>query len=143
MELVAERVAYRPGMTNVATTAAEAIAGGSGVCQDQAHVFIAAARLLGIPARYVGGYLCMEDNSHISAIAAAGREAGHAWAEGYDPERGWVGFDPTNQVIPSLFHVRTSIGLDYESAAPVRGIRRGLGSELLQVDVKVSRVGEQ
>ena len=136
MTLVRERIAYRPGATNVATTAAEALAGGAGVCQDHAHVFIAAARCLGLPARYVGGYLCVEDSNDE-------QEAGHAWVEAFDPERGWLALDPANGICPGERHVRTSVGLDYSSAAPVRGVRRGRGYETLQVGVQVARLAEQ
>jgi transglutaminase-like putative cysteine protease len=146
MELVAEGVAYRQGNTNVTTTAAEALAGGSGVCQDQAHVFISAARTLGIPARYVGGYLCtdgLDSDGRLFSSELANEQAGHAWAEAFDADLGWTGFDPANRTMPGCWHVRTSVGLDYESAAPVRGIRRGQGSEALEVGVQVARLGEQ
>jgi transglutaminase-like putative cysteine protease len=136
MALVRERVAYRPGTTHVGTTAAEALAAGAGVCQDHAHVFIAAARALGIPARYVGGYLCLEDSDDE-------QEAGHAWVEAFTGANGWLGLDPANGICPGERHVRTSIGLDYASAAPVRGIRRGRGYETLQVGVQVARLAEQ
>jgi transglutaminase-like putative cysteine protease len=136
MHLVRERVAYRPGVTHVGTTAAEALAGGAGVCQDHAHVFIAAARTLGVPTRYVGGYLCLENRDNE-------QEAGHAWVEAFDRERGWVGLDPANGSCPGERHVRTSVGLDYASAAPVRGVRRGRGYETLQVGVQVARLAEQ
>ncbi|MFN2426102.1 MAG: transglutaminase domain-containing protein [Candidatus Binatia bacterium] len=142
MQLVAECVQYRPGSTSVVTTAAEALAGGSGVCQDQAHVFIAAARVLGIPTRYVGGYLCLDGDGFLSRMSP-GDEAGHAWAEAFDAESGWTGFDPTSGTVSGPWHVRTSIGLDYESASPVRGIRRGQGGEVLEVGVQVARLGEQ
>lgn len=146
MELVAANVEYRKGCTTVSTTAAEALAGGTGVCQDQAHVFIAAARALGIPARYVGGYLCMDgldSEGRLSHSELGLEQAGHAWAEAFDADLGWTGFDPANGVVASPWHVRTSVGLDYESASPVRGVRRGLGNEALEVGVQVARLGEQ
>ena len=143
MELVAESVRYRQGSTSVATTAAEALAGGSGVCQDQAHVFIAAARVLGIPARYVGGYLCLDGEGHLSQPSPGREEAGHAWAEAFDSDHGWIGFDPANASLAGPWHVRTSVGLDYESASPVRGIRRGHGGEILEVGVQVLHLGAQ
>jgi transglutaminase-like putative cysteine protease len=146
MELVTEGVEYRKGSTSVTTTAAEALDGHSGVCQDQAHVFIAAARVLGIPARYVGGYLCvdgLDSEGRLSHSQLNLEQAGHAWAEAYDAELGWMGFDAANGVVPGAWHVRTSVGLDYESAAPVRGVRRGPGIESLEVGVQVSRLGEQ
>jgi transglutaminase-like putative cysteine protease len=146
---VAGRVEYTKGSTGVLTTAADALAGGKGVCQDHAHVFISAARALGIPARYVGGYLCMDGQSAAGMNAAdpVSQQAGHAWAEAYDSERGWTAFDPANNTIAGAWHVRTSIGLDYSSAAPVRGVRRdrgGIGgAESLTVDVQVSRISGQ
>ncbi|MCZ9335514.1 transglutaminase-like domain-containing protein, partial [Klebsiella pneumoniae] len=86
------RVAYVPGTTDVATAAEAALANGSGVCQDHAHIFISAARLLGVPARYVSGYLLMEGQSEQTAT--------HAWAEAYVEDLGWVGFDAANGVAP-------------------------------------------
>jgi len=136
MTLVRERVAYQRGATHVGTTAAEALATGAGVCQDHAHVFIAAARSLGIPARYVGGYLWLEDGEDK-------QDAAHAWVEAFAPERGWLGLDPANGICPGERHVRTSVGLDYASAAPVRGVRRGRGYESLQVAVQVARLAGQ
>lgn len=145
MELVTEAIEYRKGTTDVTTTAAQALEGGSGVCQDHAHVFIAAARVLGIPARYVGGYLCLEGDGRLGPGAAEAdeEEAGHAWAEALDGDRGWTGFDPANATLPGPWHVRTSVGLDYASASPVRGIRRGPGGEALHVGVQVARLAEQ
>jgi transglutaminase-like putative cysteine protease len=146
MELVSDSVEYRKGSTSVTTTASEALDGGSGVCQDQAHVFIAAARVLGIPARYVGGYLCvdgLDSEGRLSHSELALEQAGHAWAEAFDADHGWTGFDPANGALAGVWHVRTSVGLDYESAAPVRGVRRGHGIEALEVGVQVSRLGEQ
>jgi transglutaminase-like putative cysteine protease len=152
MNVVAERVVYRTGSTDVQTTAADALDGGSGVCQDHAHVFVSAARVLGIPARYVGGYLCLEGQRFLSSgqvdDGSGTQEAGHAWAEAWDEERGcWTAFDAANNTIPGEWHVRTSVGLDYHSASPVRGVRRdrgGIGGgESLHVNVRVELVAEQ
>jgi len=147
MELVAEHVTYRKGITGVHTTAAAALDGASGVCQDHAHVFVSAARALGIPARYVGGYLCTERGEFSATDEAAMPESGHAWAEAFDRSRGWMALDPSNCAIPGPLYVRTSVGLDYETAAPVRGVRRdrgGLtGGETLDVDVQVARLAGQ
>lgn len=150
MELVAEHVAYRKGTTGVHTTAAAAIEGGSGVSQDHAHVFVSAARVLGIPARYVGGYLCSDgDGFAVTDEARDGAlpESGHAWAEGFDRSRGWMAFDAANSVVPGPNYVRTSVGLDYETAGPVRGVRRDragvAGAETLEVDVQVARLAGQ
>ena len=141
-QLVRERADYQPGSTEVGTTAADALAGGRGVCQDHAHVFIAAARLLGIPARYVGGFHCIEELED-----GARKDAGHAWAEAWDASRGWRAFDPANCIVPGERHVRTSIGLDYASASPVRGVRRRRGGteavESMSVNVQVARLAGQ
>jgi transglutaminase-like putative cysteine protease len=135
MEEVRARLDYRAGVTQANTTAAEALQLGAGVCQDHAHLFIAAARAMGVPARYVGGYLW--------AGSEAENQASHAWAEAYIQDFGWVGFDPSNRTRPNEAYVRASIGLDYWSAAPVRGVRRGEGEEALAVKVKVKEASQQ
>jgi transglutaminase-like putative cysteine protease len=116
--------------TDAATTAAEAFALRRGVCQDLTHIFIAAARHLGIPARYVSGYFHRADG-------VTDQEAGHAWAEAKVPELGWVGFDPANGICATEAHVRVAVGLDYLGAAPIRGSRRGGGGERLDVRLRV------
>lgn len=136
MRVVRDRLDYRLGETEVETTAAEALACGVGVCQDHAHLFIAAARALGIPARYVGGYLWTGEN-------ARDFEANHAWVEAYVEDLGWVGFDPSNRVCPTNAYIRTTVGLDYRSALPVRGIRRGFTNERLAVTVRVAQTGAE
>jgi transglutaminase-like putative cysteine protease len=122
-------MAFTPGETDAHTTAQEAFAARLGVCQDFAHVFIVAARALGIPARYVGGYFYRSDSTE--------QEAGHAWAEAHIPELGWVGFDPANGVCVDTRHVRGAIGIDYRDAAPIRGARTGGGAERMSVVVHV------
>lgn len=119
---------YRTGSTQAHTTAAEALAEGFGVCQDHAHLFIAAARALDIPARYVTGYL-VTDNA---------ADAHHAWAEAHVENLGWVGFDVANRICPTGNYVRLACGLDAFHAAPLRGSRRGGGAESLAVHVEVS-----
>lgn len=113
--------------TGVETPAAQAFADGHGVCQDYAHIFLAAARSLGLPARYVSGHLCRNE--------APDQEAAHAWVEAYVPDLGWTGFDPANGVCPDQGYLRVAVGLDYLDAAPVRGARRGGGQERLSVAV--------
>ncbi len=127
--LIGEAVTYQPGFTDAASTAEEAIAAGQGVCQDHAHVFVSAVRELGLPARYVSGYLFMEDTAR--------QEAMHAWAEAHLPGLGWVGFDPANAISPDPRYVRVATGLDYAEAAPVRGTRVGASGESLEVMVEV------
>ncbi len=128
---VARAVAYRPGTTDVATTADVALVTGTGVCQDQAHVFTAAARLLGVPTRYVSGYV------HVHGTGAD-ETASHAWSEAWVDNLGWVAFDVTNEICANDAHVRLAVGPDYLSCAPVRGMRRGGGKEALSVNVRVA-----
>ncbi|MBL8567501.1 MAG: transglutaminase family protein [Phreatobacter sp.] len=129
-------MAYDKDPTHASTTASEAFALKSGVCQDFAHIFIAAARHLGIPARYVGGYF-------LHADGTIDQEAGHAWAEAYVEDLGWVGFDPANAICPSEQHIRIACGLDYLNAAPVRGSRHGGDGEFLTVKVRVDQAARQ
>ena len=122
--------------THVATTAPEAFALRRGVCQDLTHIFIAAARRLGVPARYVSGHFYRTDG-------VTAQEAGHAWAEAHIANLGWVGFDATNGICTTDAHVRVAIGLDYLGAAPVRGTRRGGDGETLKVAVHVDQARQQ
>ena len=116
---VHDAVAFEIGHTDARTTAELALSAGQGVCQDHAHVFIAAARLLDIPARYVSGYLLMDEQVE--------QQAGHGWAEAHIDELGWVGFDIANGVCPDERYVRVATGFDYRDAAPVTGISLGAG----------------
>ena len=125
-------IIYAPGETTEHTTAADALSGGKGVCQDHAHVLIAAARHVGIPARYVTGYL-------YSSVDGAGHEASHAWAELYIENLGWIGLDAANGQSPDEQYVRLGSGYDSLDAAPIRSVSRGSGDESLTVDVSVSQ----
>lgn len=133
MHGVADVVAYVIGETNSETTASEALARGRGVCQDHAHIFISAARSLGMPARYVNGYMLAEDGEDA--------EAHHGWAEAWVDGVGWIGFDPANRICPTARYVRLGTGLDAASAAPIRGSRHGGPSEHLDVRVEVAQQG--
>jgi len=113
-ERVRAAVVYTLGSSDVATTAEAALTAGRGVCQDQAHVFIAGARALGIPARYVSGYLLIDGREE--------QEAGHGWAEGFVDGLGWIGFDIANEICPDDRYVRVASGRDYRDAAPVKGL---------------------
>lgn len=124
-------VAYEIGFTGTATTAEEAVTAGHGVCQDHAQIFCGAARLLGIPARYVSGYLMMNDRID--------QEAGHAWAEAHLDDLGWVGFDVSNGISPDARYVRVATGRDYREAAPVTGISYGAGESTLAVSLAVEQ----
>ena len=131
-----ELIRFEPGTTSSATGGAEALALGRGVCQDHAHVLLAAARSLQIPTRYVSGHLFRHDGDSV-------QDAAHAWAEAFVPDLGWVGFDPANGISPTDAHVRVAVGLDYLGAAPVRGTRYGGGGESLEVQVRVEEVQRQ
>lgn len=128
---IREVVEYQTGTTGVGTTAEEAVADGHGVCQDHAHVFIGAARSVDIPARYVSGYLMMNDRIE--------QEATHAWAEAHIEGLGWVGFDVSNGISPDPRYVRVATGRDYRDAAPVTGISFGTTEQALTVDVAVEQ----
>ncbi|HSM19918.1 MAG TPA: transglutaminase family protein, partial [Hyphomicrobiales bacterium] len=138
MRAVHRRLGFDKEPTTVETPAAEAFAHKQGVCQDFAHVFISAARHLSIPARYVGGYLMQEALEQLDAADVQPQEAGHAWAEAYIPDLGWVSFDPTHSISATEAYVRVAIGLDYLGAAPVRGTRYGGGGESMDVAVHVA-----
>lgn len=135
LEAIAERVVYDTDATHHGTTAADSFAAGQGVCQDHAHIFIAASRRLGIPARYVTGYLHVEGEAVFAAH--------HAWAEAWVDSLGWVGFDPANHICPTERYVRLACGFDAASAAPITGTRRGGGNESLHVDVIVRQQHQQ
>lgn len=132
---VRERVRYKPGITSVDDSAATALATGQGVCQDQSHVFIACCRASGIPARYVSGYICSEDDAET---------ASHAWVEAWVAEsRAWLGIDVTHLSPATRAHCRLAVGRDYLDAAPVRGVRRGGGREAMNVSVTATRFDGQ
>jgi transglutaminase-like putative cysteine protease len=136
LERLHNDIAYDAGATYAGTTAAEAFALKRGVCQDFSHIFIAAARSLGIPARYVGGYFRRDDGVNE-------QDAGHAWAEAFVPELGWVAFDAANGFCATDAHVRVAVGLDYLGAAPLRGTRYGGAGEALSVKVLVDQAAWQ
>ena len=129
MAEIADAVAYEVGTTDAGTTAAEAYAAGRGVCQDHAHIFLAATRHLGIPARYVTGYLALEGGESASAS--------HAWAEALLPHLGWVGFDPTNRRYPTDHYLGVAGGIDAKGITPIKGSRRGGAAEKMTVEVNV------
>ncbi len=127
-EAIADNVKYTAG----STTAEEAVVAGSGVCQDHAHIFLTCARSLGVPSRYVSGYLLagQENDSHV---------ASHAWAESYVERLGWVSFDLANRQSATEEYMRLAIGFDYMGAAPVRGSRTGGGIKDMSVKVHVEQ----
>lgn len=132
-EAVADRVQYVSNTTDVGTTAAEAFALGMGVCQDQAQVMVACCRAFGIPARYVSGYFYAADAPNL---------ASHAWADVcLDVERHqWISLDITHMCVTDHRHIRLAVGRDYQSAAPIRGIRQGGGTESMDVTITITPV---
>lgn len=128
---VLERVPYSKDQDSSELSAEQVLNAGHGVCQDHAHVFIAAARHLGFPARYVSGYLMMEGQ--------VDQDASHAWAEVHLDALGWVGFDVSNGISPDARYVRAATGLDFLGAAPVSGMRFGHGAESMHVQLRVEQ----
>jgi len=127
------QVEYQPGVTDASHSAIEALDLGVGVCQDQAHVFVACCRAAGIPARYVSGYVY---------TGTTGEVASHAWADAWLGEReGWLSLDVSHGEATGAAHCRLAVGRDYLDAAPVRGVRRGGGREELSVAVRLAPMG--
>jgi transglutaminase-like putative cysteine protease len=129
--LIVERVPYATGQTDAQTSAEQAVTDGSGVCQDHAHIFITAMRLLGHPARYISGYLMMNDRIE--------QDATHAWAEAWFDGIGWLGFDVSNGHSPDSRYIRVASGLDYTDASPVSGMRFGAAVESMAVQLQVQQ----
>ncbi len=124
-------VRYKSGATAVDTAASDVLALGQGVCQDHAHLFLACCHARGIPARYVSGYIDPENSDHA---------ASHAWVDAWVEEHGysgWVSIDVTHVRLMTDAYCRLAIGRDYDGAAPVRGVRRGGGTESLSVNVQI------
>lgn len=128
-EAICETMTFVVGATTEATTAGDAFEKREGVCQDFAHIFVAAARAMGVPARYVSGYYLRSDRDD--------QEAGHAWAEAHLPGFGWLAFDPSHGVCATERYVRVAVGSDGNEAAPIRGARSGGQTEALAVAIKV------
>ena len=128
---ICDVVAYEPGTTDVTTAAGEVLELGHGVCQDHAHLFLACCHAHGIPARYVSGYIDPEDTGHA---------ASHAWVDAWAEDKdyvGWISIDVTHSRLMTDAYCRLAIGRDYDSAAPVRGVRSGGGQESMVVDVQI------
>lgn len=133
MHLVNQRLEYVAGVTTVETTVVEVLGEPRGVCQDFAHLLIGLCRSVGIPARYVSGYIVADAGGPRRGIRAS-----HAWVEAFTPTHGWRGFDPTNDLVASAYHVKLAIGRDYSDIPPHRGTFRGPAQELLSVEVSTS-----
>ena len=131
-EFTFKEFSYQKGITTVETTVDEIWKIRSGVCQDFAHIFLVILRLMGIPARYVSGYVCPNQDG------MRGEGATHAWVEAYIPFYGWLGLDPTNNCIANDTHVRLAVGRNFSDCSPVKGTYRGTSSHTLEVAVTVS-----
>jgi transglutaminase-like putative cysteine protease len=130
---------YKPGSTSVTTPLAEVFEQRQGVCQDFAHLGIACLRSLGLPARYVSGYLLTYPPPGMEKLQGA--DASHAWISVWAPEVGWVDFDPTNGVMPSEEHVTVAYGRDYEDVSPISGVLLGGSRQTMSVAVDVTIAG--
>lgn len=127
---------FTPGFTNVSTPIVEVLRAKAGVCQDFAQLMIGALRSLGLPARYVSGYL--ETLPPPGKDKLVGADASHAWVSVFLPGQGWIDFDPTNNIRPGERHIITAVGRDYGDVAPLRGITIGGTKHQLKVSVDVS-----
>jgi transglutaminase-like putative cysteine protease len=141
MQRIHEGFAYRPASTDVHTPLEHAFAQREGVCQDFAHLLVGMLRVMGLPARYVSGYLLTQPPP--GGGSWLGADASHAWAQAWCPRTpgvggGWLSLDPTNAVVPSLGHVRLAVGRDYADVAPLRGVIHGGGRHSLSVAVQTS-----
>ena len=138
-DLIKERFRYVKGATHVHSSIADSLRAGAGVCQDFAHLLLGVARMRGLPARYVSGYLVPRRAAEpdVSLEEVVGGQASHAWTEVYVLGRGWMAFDPTLGAPVGLRHVRVAYGRDYGDVAPVRGVYKGQAGQRLSVDVRV------
>jgi len=141
LELLAElnsavyrAIAYVPKSTRVDSPVDDALRNRQGVCQDYTHIMLALVRRVGIPCRYVSGYLFHKAGDHVRSTEGAT----HAWVETYLPGIGWTGFDPTNDIMAGESHVRTAVGRDYADVPPTRGVFKGEASSELTVAVRVA-----
>jgi len=131
-EYIYKNFSYQKGITTVETTVDEIWKLRSGVCQDFAHILLVMLRLLGMPARYVSGYVCP------SKDGMRGEGATHAWVEVYIPYYGWLGLDPTNNCVVNDTHVRLAVGRNFSDCSPVKGTYRGTSDHTLEVAVTVA-----
>ncbi|ANS66802.1 transglutaminase family protein [Streptomyces lincolnensis] len=134
--MVADRVSYLPGTSTVNTSAAEAWEQGAGVCQEIAHVTLALLRGVGLPARYVSGYLHPERDAELHRPVAG---QSHAWVEYWAGD--WCGYDPTNRTRADESHVVVGRGRDYDDVTPHKGVYRGVAGGPPEVTVEFTRVG--
>jgi transglutaminase-like putative cysteine protease len=139
IETIHKRFRYEKGATHVSSSISDVLAAGAGVCQDFAHLMLAVARIRGLPARYVSGYLVPRRTAEPGASVeeVIGGQASHAWIEVYIPGSGWIGLDPTLGREVCRQHVRVAYGRDYGDVPPVRGVYKGHAGQRLSVDVRV------
>jgi transglutaminase-like putative cysteine protease len=128
-EYVYKNFNYIKGVTSVETTLTDIWKLKAGVCQDFAHILTEMLRLVKIPARYVSGYICTDKNG------MRGEGATHAWAEAYIPDYGWLGIDPTNNIIANENHIRLAVGRNFLDCSPVKGVYKGSSGHRLEVSV--------
>ena len=133
-----EEFRYDPEATTLETPVEAALRERHGVCQDFAHVMIGGLRSLGLPARYVSGYL--KSRSEKPEGELIGSEASHAWVAAWCPSLGWFQVDPTNDLVPSDRHIVLAWGRDYDDVSPVKGVTLGGGSHTVEVTVQVKPV---
>jgi transglutaminase-like putative cysteine protease len=138
MQKIFKTIEFKPGFTTVNTPVEEMLIARKGVCQDFAHLMIACIRNLGLPARYVSGYI--ETIPPPGKKKLVGSDASHAWVAVYFPEIGWVEFDPTNNLLPSTNHIVVGFGRDYFDVAPIKGIIFSSGTQQIEVKVDVNRI---
>ncbi len=131
---ISREFAYDRAVTNVYSAVDEVLELRAGVCQDFAHLFIAVARAMRVPTRYVSGYI------HVPRESGAREGASHAWAEAWVPGTGWIGYDATHPIRAGENHVRVAIGRDYRDAAPTRGIYVGAATGTMEVSVRTRPV---
>jgi len=132
---ISDEFTYDTTVTNVYSRVGDVLALKAGVCQDFAHLFIAVARAMSVPARYVSGYIHLPKGGNNPSAAS------HAWAEAWVPGRGWIGFDATHPVRTTPHHVRLAVGRDYTDAAPTRGVYVGSASGAMAISVKTRALG--
>jgi transglutaminase-like putative cysteine protease len=137
MKKIYSSLDFTPGFTTVNTPVESVLTSRKGVCQDFAHLMIACLRNLGLPARYVSGYI--ETVPPPGKEKLVGSDASHAWVSVYFPEIGWVEFDPTNNLLPSHNHITVAVGRDYFDVAPIKGIIFSSGKQNIVVKVDVNR----
>jgi len=139
-EFVGGRLAYEPGATEIGEPITEILAKGAGVCQDYAHLAVALCRSIGVPARYVSGYLFSSNERTGSVDGDLVRVQTHAWFEAAVPGGGWLALDPTNRLAVGRQHVKIGHGRDYDDVPPLRGVYSGPGIPELDASVEIRRM---